>query len=327
MLMSVNVWLPCWNSKLQYCQFIQGHWRGLIIRNRSVWHTLFLLKVFTALKGTNLYIFIWILKRNNERIDLFCVSMKQFWETRLLISICYRFYRQSLSKWDTATCLPTQLKLWRFESRFEKSIRKAMNRNWRNQKFGMNTMKPKFNAKASEQNCLVFLWKLLTNFGRWNVWNFDNLLTLLLIEKLLTFEFSMNTMKFDFKCNSERTDLFCVSLKHIWQTLEVKMFEILKTLWTLTLNEKLLTFEFGTNTMKPDFNAKASEQNCLVFLWKLLTNFGRWNVWNFENLLTLLLIEKLKQSNLVWIRWNLILNAIASEQTCFVFLWNVFDKL
>ena len=31
---------------------------GLIIRNRSVLPTLFLLNVFTALKGTHLYIFI-----------------------------------------------------------------------------------------------------------------------------------------------------------------------------------------------------------------------------------------------------------------------------
>ena len=37
-------------------QFIQGHRRGLIIHNRSVWPTLFLLNVFTALKGTHLYI-------------------------------------------------------------------------------------------------------------------------------------------------------------------------------------------------------------------------------------------------------------------------------
>ena len=55
--------IPCWNSKVQYfssfhCQFIQGHWRGLIIRNGSVWPTLFLLNVFTALKGTHLYVFI-----------------------------------------------------------------------------------------------------------------------------------------------------------------------------------------------------------------------------------------------------------------------------
>ena len=41
-----------------HCQFIQGHRRGLIIQNRSVWPTLFLLNVFTALKGTHLYIFI-----------------------------------------------------------------------------------------------------------------------------------------------------------------------------------------------------------------------------------------------------------------------------
>ena len=32
--------------------------RGLIIRNRSVWPTLFLLNVFTAFKGTHLYIYI-----------------------------------------------------------------------------------------------------------------------------------------------------------------------------------------------------------------------------------------------------------------------------
>ena len=56
------------NSKLQYfsgfhCQFIQGHRRGMIIRNRSVWPTLFLLNVFTALKGTHLYIFICCTKK------------------------------------------------------------------------------------------------------------------------------------------------------------------------------------------------------------------------------------------------------------------------
>ena len=61
--MSVNVWLPCWNTKLLYfsgfhCQFIQGRWRELIIQNRPVCSTLFLLNVFTALKGTHLYIFI-----------------------------------------------------------------------------------------------------------------------------------------------------------------------------------------------------------------------------------------------------------------------------
>ena len=39
-----------------HCQFIQGHWRGMIIRNRSVWPTLFLLNVFTALKRTHFYI-------------------------------------------------------------------------------------------------------------------------------------------------------------------------------------------------------------------------------------------------------------------------------
>ena len=39
-------------------QFIQGHRRGLIIRNGSVWPTLFLLNVSTALKGTHNYIFI-----------------------------------------------------------------------------------------------------------------------------------------------------------------------------------------------------------------------------------------------------------------------------
>ena len=33
------------------CKLIHGHWRGLISRNRSVWPTLFLLDVFTALKA------------------------------------------------------------------------------------------------------------------------------------------------------------------------------------------------------------------------------------------------------------------------------------
>ena len=34
------------------CQLIHGHWGGLISRNGYVWPTLFLLDVFTALKGT-----------------------------------------------------------------------------------------------------------------------------------------------------------------------------------------------------------------------------------------------------------------------------------
>ena len=41
-----------------HCQFIQGHWRGLIIRNESVWPTLFLLNVSAALKGTHNYILL-----------------------------------------------------------------------------------------------------------------------------------------------------------------------------------------------------------------------------------------------------------------------------
>ena len=38
----------------------------LIIRNRSVWPTFFLLNVFTALKGTHLYIFIQIEQVNSD---------------------------------------------------------------------------------------------------------------------------------------------------------------------------------------------------------------------------------------------------------------------
>ena len=44
--------------KFKITVFIQGHLRGLIIRNGSVWPTLFLLNVSTALKGTHNYIFI-----------------------------------------------------------------------------------------------------------------------------------------------------------------------------------------------------------------------------------------------------------------------------
>ena len=57
-------WLSCWNSKLQYAhsglhyQFVQGHWWELFIRNCTVWPTLFLLNIFTALKGTNFYILL-----------------------------------------------------------------------------------------------------------------------------------------------------------------------------------------------------------------------------------------------------------------------------
>ena len=49
--LEITVWLSGF-----HCQFIHGHWRGLVIRNRSVWPTLFLLNVFTALKGTHFYI-------------------------------------------------------------------------------------------------------------------------------------------------------------------------------------------------------------------------------------------------------------------------------
>ena len=79
--MSVNVWLPCWNSKLQYfsgvhCQFIQGHWRKLIIRNRSGWPILFLLNVFTALKGTHLNIFIRDMQFNPSKCQVLHITRK-----------------------------------------------------------------------------------------------------------------------------------------------------------------------------------------------------------------------------------------------------------
>ena len=44
------------------CQLIHGHWRGLISRNGHVWPTLFLLDVFTALKGIYNYILLGILR-------------------------------------------------------------------------------------------------------------------------------------------------------------------------------------------------------------------------------------------------------------------------
>ena len=48
--LEITVWISGF-----HCQFML-HWRWLIIRNRSVWPTLFLLNVFTALKGTHFYI-------------------------------------------------------------------------------------------------------------------------------------------------------------------------------------------------------------------------------------------------------------------------------
>ena len=41
-----------------HCQFIQGHCRGLIIKNRYVWPKLFRLNVFTAFKRTHYYILL-----------------------------------------------------------------------------------------------------------------------------------------------------------------------------------------------------------------------------------------------------------------------------
>ena len=52
-----------------YCQFIQGNLRGLIIRNRSVWHTLFLLNVFTAFKGTH-FVFLFVIPTLVLRAEL-----------------------------------------------------------------------------------------------------------------------------------------------------------------------------------------------------------------------------------------------------------------
>ena len=66
------------------CQFIQGYWRGLIIRNRSVWPTLCLfLNVFTALKKTQFYIFIWtsatqtdMSEHSKHKYNVGCVKCK-----------------------------------------------------------------------------------------------------------------------------------------------------------------------------------------------------------------------------------------------------------
>ena len=41
-----------------HCKFIQAHWRELIIRNGTVWPTLFLLNIFTSLIGSQFYTFI-----------------------------------------------------------------------------------------------------------------------------------------------------------------------------------------------------------------------------------------------------------------------------
>ena len=52
----ITVCFSCFLSQL-----IHGHWRGLISRNGSVWSTIFLLDVFTALKETYNYILLGIL--------------------------------------------------------------------------------------------------------------------------------------------------------------------------------------------------------------------------------------------------------------------------
>ena len=51
--LEITVWLFGF-----HCQFIQGYRRGLINRNRSVWPRLFLLNVFTALKGIHFYVLL-----------------------------------------------------------------------------------------------------------------------------------------------------------------------------------------------------------------------------------------------------------------------------
>ena len=70
---------PCWNSKLQYLFWLSlpvhsGSLKRIDyrnIRNRSVWHTLFLLNVFTALKGTHLYIFIHVWIPHGKIADIY----------------------------------------------------------------------------------------------------------------------------------------------------------------------------------------------------------------------------------------------------------------
>ena len=71
-------------SKLEYAfsgfhsQFIRGHWWEGVMRNSTVWPTLFLLKVFVALKVAQFHFFIYSGKCLINRGNICLTSLLSF---------------------------------------------------------------------------------------------------------------------------------------------------------------------------------------------------------------------------------------------------------
>ena len=93
--MSVNVWLPCWKSKLQYfsgfhCQFIQGHWGGLI-SEKDLSGPPSLFWMFSLLLKELVFIFLYVISLTKSTYsDLYATCM---W----LISHIYVAYKSHTS--------------------------------------------------------------------------------------------------------------------------------------------------------------------------------------------------------------------------------------
>ena len=76
----ITVCFSCFLSQL-----IHGYWRGLISRNGHVWPTLFLLDVFTALKGTYSYILLGTLR---SMLSTIVDVLSQF------IALCFKHIKE-----------------------------------------------------------------------------------------------------------------------------------------------------------------------------------------------------------------------------------------